>query len=61
VLLVASLLITALGAIVFVPSVPNHLELYVLFGFLFIVGIFGTAVSIWGCNACVARAFGDAF
>jgi len=61
ILFVASLLITALGAVVFAPNLPNHLGLYALFGFVFLMGIFGIVVSIWGCNACVARVFGDAF
>ena len=61
VLFVASLLAVALGAVVFAPNSPNHVGLYALFGFVLAIGILGVVVSIWGCGACVARVFGDAF
>jgi ribose/xylose/arabinose/galactoside ABC-type transport system permease subunit len=35
--------------------------MYLLFGFVLFIGVFGIVVSAIGCNACVARAFGDAF
>jgi len=60
-LFAASVLITLLGAVVFAPNLPAAIVLYALFGFILAVGIFGIVVSVFGCNACVARTFGDSF
>lgn len=59
-LFVASVLVTALGSLVFVPNVLDSVAAYVLYSFILIMGIFGIVVSFFGCNACVARAFGEA-
>lgn len=59
-LFVASIFITALGALVFVPNVLDSVATYVLYSFILVMGVFGIVVSIFGCNACVARAFGEA-
>lgn len=58
-LFIASVLIAALSAFVFVTRVSDFAPTYALFAVLFVVGVFGITVSVFGCNACVARAFGD--
>jgi hypothetical protein len=65
VLFVIAIPILLLGAVVFFLP-PNYtpmelLALYALFGFVLLIGLFGIIVSLLGCNACVARTFGDAF
>ncbi len=59
-LFVVSILITALGALVFVPNVSDSVATHVLFSFVLSIGVFGIVVSSFGCNACVARTFGEA-
>src|SRR5262245_44458622 len=65
VLFVISIPILLLGAVVFfLPPQYTPLELlplYVLSGFVQFIGLLGLIVSLLGCNACVARTFGDAF
>ena len=50
-----------LGAVVFTPNVPDSMALYAIFGFVLFVSALGIVVSLFGCDACVARVLGDAF
>ena len=58
-LFIASALIAALAAYVLAAKSGSFLPMYALWGALLLVGGFGIAISIFGCNACVARVFGD--
>ena len=66
VLFLCSVPILALGLVpLFLPlaqgTVLQLLGLYVLFGFILFIAVLGILVSLFGCNACVARLMADGF
>jgi hypothetical protein len=42
-------------------SLLQWLAAHLLFGFVLFIALAGIVVSLFGCNACVARFFGKAF
>jgi len=42
-------------------TVLQLLGLYALFGFILFIAVLGIVVSLFGCNACIARLMADGF
>lgn len=59
-LFLISLLITVFAGFVFVIGGSEQMAAYLLSGFFALLGLAGVAVSVFGCDACVAKAFGEA-